>query len=33
VTVEPVAEIPLEPSGKRLIINALAAPTAALAAR
>jgi phenylacetate-coenzyme A ligase PaaK-like adenylate-forming protein len=33
VTVEPVAEIPLEPSGKRLIIKALAAPTAALAAR
>ena len=33
VTVEPVAEIPLEPSGKRLIIKALAAPGAALAAR
>lgn len=33
VTVEPVTEIPLEPSGKRLIIKPLAAPTAALAGR
>ena len=33
VTVEPVTEIPLETSGKRLIIKPLAAPTAALAGR